>query len=118
MSTMTTYRPTNQRAANQHVTPVDANALFTTDGIDWPVSADETLRAFGYMARKTTSMLWDSPGIRSQRKTEGIRVGGSIRTYAGIGVVTRVGTEAGWYMLDGVETRWTIWEVREILMAA
>ena len=50
--------------------------------------------------------------IRDLRNaTYGIRVGGTITTRDGSGEVTRVGSIAGFYLLNGTETRWEEWEV-------
>lgn len=82
---------------------------------NYPVSADETLRAHGYLAMRSTMVdLWSMPGVRPKVVTTGIRVGDTIRTGYGTGVVTRVGTIAGWFMLNGREERWENWEVDRI----
>lgn len=83
----------------------------------YPVSADETWREYGRDHRHDMRPLWRSPGVMPKHPTEGIRIGAEIVTYAGRGTVTRVGTIAGWYMLNGQEQRWEISQVRRIIPA-
>ena len=80
-----------------------------------PISADETFREYGRAGRRFPApFLWSL--VRPASKTAGIVVGGKIRTWRGVGTVTRVGTIAGFYMLDGREQRWEIESVREIII--
>lgn len=91
----------------------------------WPVSADETKRALGTLAvrdaqRKAGASLWHSPGVAPRIKTTGIRVGDTITTWQGQGIVTRVGTMAGFYLPTGNpddERRWDVAQVRTITPA-
>lgn len=98
-------------------------ALAANDAhVEWTVSGDETVRAHGYMglrrARNAVS-LWDMPGAKPQIKTTGIRVGDTIHLNYGLsGVVTRVGTIAGFFLVNGKEQRWEVWEVEHIEPAA
>ena len=107
MTKVTTY------PANERVIAIAANAT----PVEWPVSGDESVRAHGYIglrrARDSVS-LWDFPGIKPKVKTTGIRVGDTIETWSYTGVVTRVGSIAGFYMVAGKELRWTIESVIEI----
>lgn len=82
-----------------------------------PVSADETLREYGRHGRRSPLVnIWRNIGVRPKLATAGITVGGKIRTWRGIIEVTRVGTIAGFGMLNGREERWDISEVREIIV--
>jgi hypothetical protein len=101
-----------QRAAHRIVT---ADAAQSTP-VDWPVSGDETIRQYGRDGRRDMRPLWSAPGVKPESATEGIRVGSQIVTYDGTGTVTRVGSIAGFYMLNGTEQRWEIERVIEILL--
>lgn len=79
-----------------------------------PVSGDATLRQYGLNGQRTRRNLWHEPGIRPAIATTGIRVGDEIATYYGKGAVTRVGTVAGFYMVNGTERRWTVESVVRI----
>lgn len=82
-----------------------------------PVSADETLREYGRAGRREalTTSIWSL--VRPKQATAGIVVGGKIRVWGGhILTVTRVGTIAGFGMLNGREVRWDINSVREIII--
>ena len=80
-----------------------------------PISADETLREYGRAGRRVGApSIWRL--VRPATKTAGIVVGGRIRTWRGIGTVTRVGTIAGFYTLNGREERWDIESVQEIII--
>lgn len=111
---VTTYRPTNQHAAHRDVTAVAAQDT----PVDWPVSGDQTIRQYGLDGRRITVDVWKAPGVKPKHATAGIRVGDTIATLSGAtGVVTRVGTVAGWYMLGSVECRWEAWQVKSITPA-
>lgn len=109
------HRATDEYAAHNMVEASRAGV----GGIDWPVSGDETGRRYGLAGRQTGVQLWKSPGVVPKIATTGIRVGDRIETWYGEGVVTRVGTIAGWFILDGEveETRWEISEIEFILPA-
>ncbi|MGO2188878.1 MAG: hypothetical protein ACTH4Y_11620 [Microbacterium gubbeenense] len=111
----TGYRPAND-TAHAH----DAADLYNTAGIDWPVSADETRRAYGYIGARRVAAdidIWHAPNVAPKLKTQGIRPGDRIDTWAGVGTVTRVGSIAGFATFDNShdERRWEISEVREII---
>lgn len=102
--------------ANELVNAIDAN----NTPVDWPVSADESLRAHGYIGLRRARQavdIWTMPGVKPKRATTGIRVGDTIVTHYGTGVVTRVGSIAGFYEADGIEDRWTIESVLDIIPA-
>lgn len=107
-----------ERAAHQTVTAHSATELFKAEGIDWPVSGDETLLAYGYNGRATaTPSIWSRPGVRPKLKTAGILIGSIIRTIDGSHLrVTRVGSIAGFGIAaNGREVPWDAWEVEEVL---
>lgn len=107
-----------ERAAHQTVTAHSATELFNAEGIDWPVSGDETLLAYGYNGRTTaTPSIWSRPGVRPKLKTAGILIGSIIRTVDGSHLrVTRVGSIAGFGIAaNGREVSWEAWEVEEVL---
>lgn len=102
------------RPAHETVGAVAANST----PVEWTVSGDETVRAHGYVGlRKARSAvsLWDMPGVKPRIKTTGIRVGDTIRLNYGLsGVVTRVGTIAGFFAVNGNEQRWGVEQVEHI----
>lgn len=105
---------TTTRPAHETVTARAANST----PVEWAVSGDESVRAHGYIgmrkARNAVS-LWDMPGVKPKIETAGIRVGDTIHLYYGpSGVVTRVGTIAGFFDVDGIERRWEIEQVEHI----
>lgn len=113
---------TTPRAANDRATAVNANELFNSTGIDWPVSGDATTVGYGTIGARRAAQavhIWGNDGVAPRIKTTGIRVGDTIRTWGGDIVVSRVGTIAGFGYLDGSqnETRWVIGEVLEIIPA-
>ena len=79
-----------------------------------PISGDATVRQYGIDGRTTGIRLWRMRGVKPKRATTGIRAGDTITTWQGTGMVTRVGTIAGFYILNGTETRWTIESVTSI----
>lgn len=107
-----------ERAAHQRVSAHSAAELFEAEGIDWPVSGDETLLAYGYSGRDSaTPSIWSRPGVKPRQKTAGILVGSIIRTIDGSHLrVTRVGSIAGYGIAaNGREVSWYAWEVDEVL---
>lgn len=112
MSTMTRIA-TGQRSAHETVTASAASDLFDATGTEWPVSGDETVIAHGYigMRRARSVDLWASQGVKPKHVTQGIAPGQVITTWQGTGEVTRVGTIAGFYMVDGRELRWDAAEI-------
>ena len=108
-----------ERAAHQTVAAHSAAELYNAEGIDWPVSGDETLLAYGYNGRTTaTPSIWSRPGVRPKLKTAGILIGSIILTVDGSHLrVTRVGSIAGFGIAaNGREVRWEAWEVEEVLL--
>lgn len=79
-----------------------------------PVSGDATLRQYGLNGQRTRRNLWREPWVRPAIATTGIRTGDEIVTHYGRGIVTRAGTIAGFYMVNGRETRWTVESVVRI----
>lgn len=80
-----------------------------------PISGDETIREYGRAGRRVAGpKLWLL--VRPACKTAGIERGVKIRTADGFGVVTRVGTIAGFYEINGREERWDIESVYEIIV--
>lgn len=94
--------------------PCDECVNYQAAPREFPVSADETIREYGRAGRRSAISLWHAPGVRPKRATQGITVGATITTWRGEGVVTRVGTIAGFYMLNGAEARWDASSVRRI----
>lgn len=110
----------SDRPAHIDVTADSATSLYAANGVDWPVSGDETVRALGYVAvRRATVNLWHLPSVRPKHPTTGIRPGDRITAHGVTGTVTRVGTIAGWMTPDGDdhETRWEAWGVSVIMPA-
>lgn len=108
-----------EHPAHVAVTAYAAHQLWRADSIDYPVSGDETLLAYGYMGRRgITPSIWSRPGVKSQQRTAGILVGSIIRTNDGSHLrVTRVGSIAGWGIAaNGREVRWEAWEVDEVIL--
>lgn len=111
--------PSNQRddipATDEKIPSRNANR---------PISADETLRAVGYLGLRKAwfkADLWRGPNVRPAIATTGIRVGDTIVALPhGIGRVTRVGTIAGWMVPNhgpnaGEEVRWDVGGVTRII---
>lgn len=108
-----------ERAAHRTVTAHSTAELYNAEGVDWPVSGDETLLAYGYSGRATaTPSVWSRPGVRPKPKTAGILAGSIIRTNDGSHLrVTRVGSIAGrGIAANGREVRWEAWEVDEVIL--
>lgn len=109
------HRRLDECSAHPHVSPVRADQV----GIEWPVSGDETLRVAGLAAVRTAhhgSIIWDQKWARPKVATTGIRVGDTITALDSwgdyrTGVVTAVGTSAGWAETPGSgedEWRWDL----------
>ena len=110
---------TGQRAAHEAVTIGAADDMYAVSGTDWPTSGDETVIAHGYigMRRAHSVDVWSLPGVTPKRVTQGIAPGHTITTWQGTGVVTRVGTIAGFYIVNGKELRWVASEIIEHIWA-
>lgn len=85
------------RAANIRVGVHGANNVFTHDGIDWPVSGDETRLRHGYAGSGIAPRLWSAIGrygVNAERAR--ITIGSVIVTNDGSRLtVTRRGSIAG-----------------------
>ena len=108
-------------AANIHASAHSANDVFTRDGIEWPVSGDETRLRHGYAGSGKTPRLWASIeryGVNAER--DRITVGSVIVTNDGSRLtVTRRGTIAGFGTdAAGRERRWEMWGVVDIIRTA
>lgn len=105
-------------AANRGVGVHAANDVFTHDGIDWPVSGDETRLRHGYAGSGIAPRLWSAVaryGVNEERAR--ITVGSVIVTNDGSRLtVTRRGTVAGFGTdAAGRERRWEDWEIVDVL---
>lgn len=108
-------------AANIHVSIQSANTAFTRDGLEWPVSGDETRLRHGYAGSGKTPRLWSAierHGVTAER--DRITVGSVIVTNDGSRLtVTRRGTIAGFGTdAAGRERRWEMWEVIDVIRRA
>lgn len=54
-----------ERAAHAWVTAHAATELYNRDGIDWPVSGDESRLAYGYLMARShrITSIWSRPGV-------------------------------------------------------
>lgn len=83
-----------------------------------PVSGDETLREFGRNGQRSSINVWRAPKVRNPRPTAGIVKGSTIEVYGGTrGIVTRVGTVSGGFLVTGKELNFNGSSVRRVFTA-
>lgn len=99
----------SDRSANDRVDTFEAQAAFKAYGTDWPVSADALVRDYGRIGARRlldhTPGLWTRPAVSAAygRPTTGYRVGDRVQSQwdeDDSGVITRVGTQSGYYLDD------------------
>ena len=84
---------------------------------EYPVSGDETLREFGRNGQRSLINVWTAPKVRNPRATAGITKGSTIEVFGGArGIVTRVGTVSGGFLVNGKEINFNGSSVRRIFM--
>ena len=83
-----------------------------------PVSGDETLREFGRNGQRSSINVWRAPKVRNPLPTAGIVKGSTIEVYGGTrGIVTRVGTVSGGFLVNGKELNFNGSSVRRVFTA-
>ncbi len=111
------YRPAaHGRAAHDTVSAHAATGLYARDGVDWPVSGDATRTGYGTIGCRRHGQvvnIWHGPRV-NRRDIRDVRIGDQITTWQGVGIVTRRGSNAGWYEVDGHEVRWEAHEIERI----
>ena len=82
-----------------------------------PVSGDETLREFGRNGQRSSINVWRAPKVRNPLPTAGIVKGCTIEVYGTRGIVTRVGTVSGGFLVNGKEINFNGSSVRRVFTA-
>ena len=83
-----------------------------------PVSGDETLREFGRNGQRSSINVWKAPKVRNPLPAAGIVKGSTIEVYGGTrGIVTRVGTVSGGFLVNGKELNFNGSSVRRVFTA-